>query len=139
MRTVYITRKEHFNAAHKLYREDWSAEKNQEVFGKCANHNWHGHNFNLYVTVKGIPSEETGFIVDLKKLSILIKTEIVERLDHKNINLDVEFMKGKMASTENLCLGIWDILCPKIEAMGCQLHAIKLYETENNYAEYFGE
>jgi 6-pyruvoyltetrahydropterin/6-carboxytetrahydropterin synthase len=139
MRTVYITRKEHFNAAHKLYREDWSAEKNEQVFGKCANHNWHGHNFNLYVTVKGIPSEETGFIVDLKKLSILIRTEIVERLDHKNINLDVDFMKGKMASTENLCLGIWDILRPKIEAMGCKLHAIKLYETENNYAEYFGE
>jgi 6-pyruvoyltetrahydropterin/6-carboxytetrahydropterin synthase len=139
MRTVYITRKEHFNAAHKLYREDWTAEKNQEVFGKCANHNWHGHNFNLYVTVKGVPSEETGFIVDLKKLSTLIRSEIVERLDHKNINLDVEFMKGKMASTENLCLGIWDILNPKIEAMGCQLHCIKLYETENNYAEYFGE
>lgn len=136
---IYVTRKEHFNAAHKLYKDDWSAEKNAEVFGKCANANWHGHNYNLFVTVKGIPNPDTGFVVDLKKLSILIRTLVTDELDHKNINLDVPWMKGKMASTEILAMEIWKRLIGQVEELGCKLHGIKLFETENNYVEYFGE
>lgn len=139
MRTVYVTRKEHFNAAHKLWNESWSEEKNFEVFGKCANKNWHGHNYELFVTVKGKPHPETGYVVDLKKLSTVIKNEITEQLDHKNLNLDVPFLQGVMASTENLTFVIWDILKPHVAAMGAELHSIKLFETNNNFAEYFGE
>lgn len=135
---IYLTRKEHFNAAHKLARPDWSDEKNIEVFGKCANANWHGHNFDLYVTVKGNPDPLTGFVIDLKRLSTIIKEVIVEVLDHKNLNLDVPFMEGLMPSTENLAIKIWEQLLPHIEAHGCQIHCIKLYETENNFVEYFG-
>lgn len=136
---VHITRKEHFSAAHKLWREEWTVEKNAAVFGKCSNPNWHGHNYNLYVTVKGNPNPETGFVVDLKLLSQLIKEHVLDQLDHKNINLDVAFMAGKMASTEILTVEIWNQLEPKIAALGCKLHAVKLFETENNSAEYFGE
>ncbi len=136
---IYVTRKEHFNAAHKVWRAEWSEEKNLEVFGKCANKNWHGHNYDLYVTVKGMPNPETGFVVDLKYLSKLIKTEIIEALDHRNLNLDVPFMQGKMASTEILAIEIWKQLAPLIVALGCNLHSIKLYETENNFVEYLGE
>ncbi len=135
---IYVTRKEHFNAAHKVWREDWSDEKNAATFGKCANANWHGHNFDLFVTVKGEPSEDTGFVIDLKLLSKLIKELIVEAIDHKNINLEVPFMKGKMASTENLAIGIWNELFPVLQEHGCSLHKILLYETENNFVEYFG-
>jgi len=136
---IYLTRKEHFNAAHKLWNPNWSEAKNQEVFGKCANHNWHGHNFDLYVTVKGKPHPETGFVMDLKKMSSLIQDHIIEKLDHKNLNIDVDFMKDKMASTENLAMAIWDILAPKLEQPNCRLHCIKLYETERNFVEYYGE
>lgn len=135
---IYITRKEHFNAAHKLHRADWSEEKNAEVFGKCANPNWHGHNYEVFVTVKGEPAEETGFVVDLKFLSKLIKERVIDKLDHKNINMDVDFMAGKMASTEILTIAIWDQLEAEIAAKGCFLHCVKLYETENNFVEYFG-
>jgi 6-pyruvoyltetrahydropterin/6-carboxytetrahydropterin synthase len=135
---VFITRKEHFNAAHKLTRIDWSEEKNNEVFGKCANPNWHGHNYDLFVTVKGNVNPDTGFILNLKELSTLIRTEICDKLDHKNLNLDVDFMKGIMPSTENLTIAIFNILKPKIKLLGGELHCIKLYETENNYVEYFG-
>jgi 6-pyruvoyltetrahydropterin/6-carboxytetrahydropterin synthase len=135
---IYLTRRERFNAAHKLHRPEWSDEKNREVFGKCANSNWHGHNFDLYVTVKGEPNPVTGFIIDLKQLSKMIQEHITEALDHKNLNLDVPFMQGIMPSTENLAREIWNILAPLIAAEGCALHAIKLYETENNYVEYYG-
>lgn len=136
---VYITRREHFNSAHKLWHEEWSAEKNLEVFGKCANPNWHGHNYVLWVTVKGLPDKITGFVCDLKKLSELIKEKATDKLDHKNINLDVDFMNGIKPSTENLCVGIWDQLVKDINGWGCKLYSIKLQETENNIAEYFGE
>jgi 6-pyruvoyltetrahydropterin/6-carboxytetrahydropterin synthase len=136
---IYITRREHFNAAHKLWREEWSEEKNREIFGKCANPNWHGHNYSLFVTVKGKPDPKTGFVVDLKQLSMLVKKLITEELDHKNINLDVEWMKGKMASTEILAVEIWNRLHSAISRLGCTLHSIKLFETENNSVEYFGE
>ncbi len=138
---VYISRKEHFNAAHKLYNPAWSVEKNAEVFGPCANENWHGHNFDLIVTLKGKPDPETGFVVDLKKLSTLIRKEVIDKLDHKNLNLDVDFMKGKLASCENLIIEIWKILnteIPNITSSG-KLHSLRLYETPRNYVEYFGE
>jgi 6-pyruvoyltetrahydropterin/6-carboxytetrahydropterin synthase len=136
---VYLTRKEHFNAAHKLSNPNWSEEKNWEVFGKCSNKNWHGHNYDLYVTVKGKPNPDTGFIINLKDLSVLIKEEICLKLDHKNLNIDVPFLKNVLPSTENVAIKIWEILAPKIVEMGAQLHSIKLYETESNFVEYFGE
>ena len=136
---VYLTRKEHFNAAHKLSNPNWSEEKNREVFGKCSNHNWHGHNYDLYVTVKGKPNPDTGFIINLKDLSVLIREEICLKLDHKNLNVDVPFLKDILPSTENVAIKIWEILAPKIIEMGAQLHSIKLYETENNFVEYHGE
>lgn len=135
---VYLTRVEHFNAAHKLYNEDWSAEKNLEVFGKCANPNWHGHNYELFVTIKGEPHPETGFVFNAKTLGELIKNVIVERVDHRNLNLDVDFMKGKFTSAENLAISIWNELKPHITAEGAELHYIKLQETPRIYVEYYG-
>jgi len=137
-KTVYISRRARFNAAHKLYNPDWSDEKNHEVFGKCANANWHGHNYELHVTVKGVPNEDTGYCMDMKTLSDLIKEFVEEPLDHKNLNLDVPWMKGKRASTENLIIEIWNQLEKPIQEHNCSLHKIRLYETENNYADYFG-
>lgn len=138
MKTVYITRRETFNAAHKLWRPEWSDEKNQEVFGKCSNHNWHGHNFQLYITVKGVPHPETGFVMNLKVLSVLIREHIIEALDHKNLNLDVPFLTGIMASTENMAIAVWDILDPLVQQHGGEMAKIKLIETENNFVEYYG-
>ena len=138
---LYIHRKEHFNAAHKLWNPDWSEEKNFEVFGPCANENWHGHNFELIVTVKGTPDPETGFVVDLKKLSSLVKQEIIEKVDHKNLNLDVPFMEGKLASCENLVSEFWNILSPLIGDLNpkAKLHRLRLFETSRNFVDYFGE
>lgn len=135
---VYLTRIEHFNAAHKLYNPNWSAEQNEAVFGKCANQNWHGHNYDLYVTVKGTPHPDTGFLYDVKKLSVIIKEKVIEKIDHRNLNLDVDFMQGKMCSTENLAVGIWDELATHLPSE-IKLHCIKLYETASIYVEYYGE
>jgi len=137
---IYITRKEHFNAAHRMYREEWSEEKNKEVFGKCANPNWHGHNYDLFVTIKGEIKFATGYLMDLKDLKVIINDYVIEKVDHSNINKDVDFMAGKMASTELLCIEIFNQLkAPIEENEGVYLHSVKLYETENNFAEYFGE
>ncbi len=138
---LYVSRKEHFNAAHKLYNPSWSKERNIEVFGPCANENWHGHNFELIVTVKGKPDPESGFVIDLKKLGDLVKKEIIEKVDHKNLNVDVPFMYGKLTSCENLIVEFWNILAPRIKGMApnAQLHSLKLFETINNFVEYFGE
>lgn len=136
---VYITRKEHFNAAHRLFRPEYSDEKNLLIFGKCSNPQWHGHNYTLYVTVKGTVDPDTGFVVDLKRLSIAINQKVIDKLDHKNINLEVDFMQGKLASTENLAIGIWNELEPEVREMGAFLHKVRLEETENNIAEYYGE
>ncbi len=138
MNKVYITRRETFNAAHKLWQPTWSDEKNNEVFGRCANKNWHGHNFVLFVTVCGDPDPETGFVMNLKDLSTIIKQEVTEKLDHKNLNLDVPFLEVIMASTENIVITIWEILEPKIATYGAALAKLKLVETENNFVEYFG-
>jgi len=138
---VYISREEHFNAAHKLYNPKWSREQNEEVFGPCANENWHGHNFVLITTVKGNPDPETGFVVDLKKLSTTVKREVIDKVDHKNLNMDVPFMEGKMASCEVLVMEFWKILEPAISQITDRgtLHSLKLYETPRNFVEYFGE
>jgi len=138
VKTVYITRKETFNSAHKLYREDWSDEKNWKVFGKCSNKNWHGHNYTLLVTVKGVPSNETGFVINLKDLSKVIKLEITDHLDHKNMNMDVPFLEGVIPSTENVIIRIWEKLEVPVTQLGGELVKIKLMETENNFVEYFG-
>ncbi|MBA4304022.1 MAG: 6-pyruvoyl tetrahydrobiopterin synthase [Sphingobacteriaceae bacterium] len=135
---IYLTRKEHFNAAHKLFNPNWTDEQNEAVFGKCANKNWHGHNFDLYVTLEGTPDSETGFVMDLKKMSNIIKREVIDILDHSNINMDVPFMAGKMASTENIAMGIWNQLEKHLTAENYRLYSIKLYETERNFVEYFG-
>ena len=136
---IFVTRRETFNAAHRMYREDWSAEQNEIIFGKCANPNWHGHNYTLFVTVRGEVSDDTGYLIDLKLLKIIIQDQVIEKLDHKNLNLDVDFMRGKMATTELLCIGIFNQLKAPIENNnGVFLHSVKLYETENNSAEYFG-
>ncbi len=134
---VYLTRQEHFNAAHKLYNSGWDKEKNETVFGACANENWHGHNYDLYVTVKGEPDIDTGFLMDVKKLKTIIKEHVIVKLDHKNLNLDVDFLQNQMCSTENLAIGIWKQLAPHLPA-NVTLHCVKLYETPRIYVEYFG-
>jgi 6-pyruvoyltetrahydropterin/6-carboxytetrahydropterin synthase len=136
---IFITRRERFNAAHRLFRDDWDDSRNLEVFGKCSNPNWHGHNYELFVTVKGEVDPRLGYLVDLKNLSELIREVIVDKLDHKNINLEVEFMIGRMASTENLAMAIWEQLEKPVRKMGALLHCVKLCETENNYVEFFGK
>ena len=136
---IYITRRERFNAAHMLWNYNWNEQKNIEVFGKCANKNWHGHNFELFVTVKGDVNVDTGFLVNLKDLSKIIKEKVIDKLDHKNLNLDVDFMKDKMASTEVLAIAIWQELEANIMQLGATLHCIKVQETENNFVEFFGK
>jgi len=136
---MFITRRERFSAAHRLFREDWTDEKNLEVFGKCSNPSWHGHNYTLYVTVEGEVNQETGFILNLKNLSRLIQTKIIEKVDHKNLNIEVAFMKNHIVSTENIAIAIWDELENYIIQSGAKLHCIKLVETENNFVEYFGK
>lgn len=138
MAIFHITRKEHFNAAHKLFNPKWTKERNDQVYGKCANENWHGHNFEIFVTVKGEPNPETGFVIDAKLLSRIIKEHVIEVLDHKNLNLDVPFMHGKLCSIENLNYEIWNQLAP-LMPIGVFLHCIRLVETPRIFVEYFGE
>jgi len=134
---VYVTRKAHFSASHRLYNPAWSDERNSEVFGKCNNPNGHGHNYDIEVTVGGDPPRETGMVIDLKKLGDILEAEIVERVDHKNMNLDVDFMRGTIPTAENMAIAFWKILAPKIREG--RLTAIRLFESENNFVEYRGE
>lgn len=136
---VYLTRKENFNAAHQLWVSQWSEEKNIEIFGKCANKNFHGHNYDLYVTIKGKPDPITGFLMDVKVLGKIIQERICDVLDHTNLNMDKNFLpEGTLPTTENLVYYIWQELQPFIP-QGVNLHCIKLYETPKIYCEYFGE
>ena len=135
---IYLTRRERFCAAHRMYRPDWSDEKNLEVFGKCSNPNWHGHNYVLWVTIKGEPSGENGFVLNMNKLKEIILDKVILKLDHKNINIEVDFMSGKIATTENLALAIWNELNNHVEKEGARLHCVKIEETENNTVEYYG-
>jgi 6-pyruvoyltetrahydropterin/6-carboxytetrahydropterin synthase len=136
---IYLTRRERFCAAHRMFRKEWSDEDNLRVFGKCSNPNWHGHNYILWVTIKGEPSEEHGFIMNINILKQIILDSVINKIDHKNINLEVDFMKEKIATTENLAIAIWDELNPIIEKQGASLYCVKIEETENNSIEYYGE
>jgi len=133
-----LTRRERFCAAHKLANPNWSDDKNEEVFGRCSNKNWHGHNYELFVTVKGEVNPETGFIIDLKWLGDLLKEKIVDPFDHRNLNLDVPNFEGKMVSTEIVAIEIWNIIEEAIKDQGAELYCVKLNETENNSIEYWG-
>jgi 6-pyruvoyltetrahydropterin/6-carboxytetrahydropterin synthase len=135
---IYLTRRERFSSAHRMFKPDWSDEENSKVFGKCSNPNWHGHNYILFVTVKGNLQNETGFVINMNILKKIIQEMIIDRVDHKNLNLDVDFMKGQIATTENLAVAIWNELKPAIEKEGAKLHCIRIEETENNSIEYYG-
>lgn len=134
---VYVTRKSHFCASHRLYNPAWGDDENSRVFGKCNNPNGHGHNYDLEVTVVGEPPAATGMVIDLKDLAAIVEREIVDRVDHKNLNLDVDFLRGVIPTAENMAIAFWKILAPKIS--GGRLYAIKLYESSNNLVEYRGE
>jgi len=135
---VYIQRTEHFCSAHKLENPKWSSEKNHEVFGKCASPNYHGHNYVLTVVVKGEINPDTGFVMNFTDLKRILRTEIIDVVDHKNLNTDVDFMSGILTSAENLVVAFWDILAPEILKNGAELHVIKLEETISNVVEYYG-
>jgi 6-pyruvoyltetrahydropterin/6-carboxytetrahydropterin synthase len=131
---VAVFRKEHFNAAHRLFNPDWDMAKNDAVFGKCNNPNFHGHNYDLIVRVTGEPDPKTGYVIDLKLLSDLIQAEVLEKLDHKNLNMDTPFFKDLNPTAENICIVIYDLLRAKIDP---QLDLqVRLYETERNFVEY---
>ena len=134
---MFLTRVEHFNAAHKLFNEAWSKEKNEEEFGKCANENWHGHNYELQVTVKGEVVADTGFVINAQTLGRLMKKYVIDELDHKNLNLDVEMMKGKLCSAENLAIAVWNQLIIHLPE-SVNMHSVKLFETPRIFVEYFG-
>lgn len=134
---VYVTRKAHFSAAHRLFNPAWSDEKNASIFGKCNNPRGHGHNYDLEVTVAGDPPRETGMVIDLKKLADIIEAELIEAVDHKHLNEDVGFLRGVIPTAENMAIAFWKILAPKITEG--RLVSIKLYESENNFVEYRGE
>jgi|TARA_B100001063_G_scaffold246963_1_gene288841 6-pyruvoyltetrahydropterin/6-carboxytetrahydropterin synthase len=137
---IYISRKEHFNAAHKLYNPSWSEERNKEEFGVCSNENWHGHNYEIIVTVKGLVNKESGMIINLKTLSDIIKEEILDKVDHKNLNIDVPFLKGIITTTENVTIKFWEVLESRLKEENiCELHRIRLYETPRNFIDYYGE
>jgi 6-pyruvoyltetrahydropterin/6-carboxytetrahydropterin synthase len=136
---VFLTRRERFNSAHRLFNPNLTDEENYSIYGKCSNPNWHGHNYDLFVTVKGEINPQTGVVINLKTISQLIQDEIIEKLDHRNLNIEVDFLQGKIVSTENIIMAIWQQLEPEIAKTGALLHKIKLVETENNFAEYYGE
>lgn len=135
---IYLTRRERFSAAHRMYRPDWSDDENQNVFGKCSNPNWHGHNYVLYITISGELKADQGFIININILKQIIKEKVINKVDHKNLNLDVDFMKDKITTTENLAIAIWNELKSPVEKEGAFLHCVKIAETENNSIEYYG-
>ena len=134
---ITVSRKAHFNAAHRLHNKNWSDEKNQKVFGKCNYQNYHGHNYELIVSVTGKINPETGYVIDMGELKKIIKNEIEERLDHKNLNLDVPHFSNTIPSAENICIYIYDILRDNIDSQ-FKL-SVRLYETPRNFVEYSGE
>lgn len=136
MPKVSITRIVRFNAAHRVYNPAWDDARNAATFGKCNNPNWHGHNYSLEVTVEGEVDPETGFVVNLGDVKAVAQREVVDQVDHKNLNLDVPFMRGVIPSTENLVVAIWGVLAPKVAP--ARLAKLKLWETENQYVEYDG-
>lgn len=137
MSTVYVTRKVHFNAAHRLHNPEKSDEWNREMFGKCNNPRWHGHNFELEVTVSGEPDPETGYVMDLGELKEILHERVVDKVDHKNLNEEVDFLDGIIPSTENFAIAIWEELEEALPSG--RLHCVRLYETPRNFVEYRGE
>lgn len=138
MPRVRITRRVHFSAAHRLGRDDWSRAENERVFGDCAHPNWHGHNYELDVTVEGEIDPETGFVLDLKELRDLVEERVIGDVDHRNLNLDVPWLEGVIPTTENLVVGIWRRLEDALESRA-DLVRLVLWETPRNYVEYTGE
>ena len=137
MPRVRVTRRLHFSAAHRLFREEWSDERNRDVFGDCSNPHWHGHNYELDVTVEGPVDPETGFVVDLKTLRDLVGERVVDDVDHRNLNLEVPWLEGVIPSTENLAVAVWDRLTDRLPE-GVRLERVVLWETPRNYVEYTG-
>ena len=134
---VYVTRKTHFSASHRLYNPNFSDEQNEAIFDKCNNLNGHGHNYTVEVTVKGLPDPQTGYVIDLKELARLMEREVISKVDHKHLNLDVDFLQGIIPTAENLAVAFWGLLQPHISSG--ELYSIKVYESENNFVEYMGE
>jgi 6-pyruvoyltetrahydropterin/6-carboxytetrahydropterin synthase len=134
---LYITKKVHFSASHRLFNPSFTNEKNDEIYDKCNNYYGHGHNYVLEVTVRGLPNPETGYVIDLKKLKRILNETIVDKVDHKHLNFDVDFLKGVITSVENLAVIFWNLL--KEEIKEAELYRIRLFETENSFVEYFGE
>ncbi len=136
---AHIIRREHFSAAHRLYLPEYSDAENFEVFGKCSNPNWHGHNYILYVTIKGNVDPKTGLTIHLRHVSRLIDEKILQKVDHKNLNMEVDFLQGKVPTSENVAIGIWNELADEIRKLGGALFCVRLEQSENNIIEYFGE
>jgi 6-pyruvoyltetrahydropterin/6-carboxytetrahydropterin synthase len=134
---IFVTRREIFSSSHRIYNPNFSENENERIFGKCSNPNGHGHNYTLEVTVAGKVDPKTGYVIDLKLLKEIIIENVIQKVDHKNLNLDVDFLKGKIPTSENICVGIWNQLIDKIPSG--KLYSIKLFETENNYVEYKGK
>lgn len=134
---IYVTRRAQFSAAHRLFNPAFTDEQNEAVFDKCNNPNWHGHNYRLDVTVSGTPDPDTGYVIDLKKLSRIMESEIIDKVDHKNLNLDVPFLSGMIPTAENIAVQFWKILAAKLSSG--KLHCVKVFESENNFVEYYGE
>lgn len=135
---IYLTRRERFSSAHRMFRQGLSDEENLNVYGKCSNPLWHGHNYVLKVTVKGEPDPEVGYFMNATRLKEIINDRVIAKLDHKNMNVETDFMAGKVATTENLAIAIWDELKDPLTAEGALLHCIRVEETENNFIEYYG-
>lgn len=138
MALAHLTRRERFSAAHRLFKPELSDAENFELFGQCSHPNWHGHNYELFVTIKGEVNPSLGYVVNLKKVSEIIREKVISKLDHRNINVDVDFMQGILATTENLAIAIWKELEKPIRETGAELHCVKIKETENNFVEYYG-
>lgn len=136
---VYITRKFHFSASHRMYKPELNDEENFKLYGKCSNPNGHGHNYVLEVTVAGEPHSEIGYVMDLKKLKEIVEDILIEKVDHKNLNVDVDFMRGLVPTTENIVIRFWEQLENKINNNHRKLYSLKLFETENNVVEYRGK
>ncbi|MFZ4563571.1 MAG: 6-carboxytetrahydropterin synthase [Bacteroidales bacterium] len=136
---VYIIRREHFSAAHRLFLPEKTDEENFEIFGKCSNPNWHGHNYILLVTVKGEKDPKTGLVIHLRHISKMIDDKILKKVDHKNLNLEVDFLAGQVPTSENVAIGIWNELEGDIRKLGAALHCVRLEQSENNFIEYYGE
>jgi 6-pyruvoyltetrahydropterin/6-carboxytetrahydropterin synthase len=134
--TVFITRQVHFNSAHRLHNPTKSQKWNEDMYGLCTNPHWHGHNYVLEVTVRGEPHPETGYVLDLAELKRIVHATVVDKCDHKNLNTDVDFLRGVIPSTENLVIAFWNEIAPRLTAG--RLHRVRLFETPRNFVEYFG-